>query len=164
MYPFSASSTAATAHSTTTEIHEIRAVFTACMFAEMTDATLPRASAALPVAPTEADAQAAVARFEALSDEIRGGAILGPDGAVLASSGDLAAWGGAAVALLAAADAAAAGAASHAHVATEEGEVYAVRWGGIAMVAVSERFALASLMLNDMRATLRGLAATTGAG
>ena len=84
--------------------------------------------------------------------------------AVLAASGDLAAWGGAAGELLAAADAAAERAASHAHIATEEGEVYAVRWGGIAMVAVSERFALASLMLNDMRATLRGLAATAGAG
>ena len=63
--------------------------------------------------------------------------------------------------LLAAADAAAGGTASHAHVATEDGEAYAVRLAGLAMVAVTDRFTLASLVLADMRAALRELA---GAG
>ena len=45
------------------------------------------------------------------------------------------------------------------HVGTEDGEVFAVRHGELAMVAVSERFTLASLMLFDMRMALRELAA-----
>ena len=44
------------------------------------------------------------------------------------------------------------------HIATEQGEVFAVRAGGFVAVAVAERFALASLMLFDMRAVLRELA------
>ena len=44
--------------------------------------------------------------------------------------------------------------ATHAHVATEEGEAFAVRSGDLAMVAVTERFALASLVFADMRAAL----------
>ncbi len=45
--------------------------------------------------------------------------------------------------------------ATHAHVATEEGEVFVVRSGDLAMVAVTARFTLASLMFADMRAALR---------
>ena len=45
------------------------------------------------------------------------------------------------------------------HVATEQGEVFALRHAGLAAVAVTERFALASLMFFDMRSTLRDLAA-----
>ena len=44
------------------------------------------------------------------------------------------------------------------HVATEQGEVFALRHAGLAAVAVTERFALASLMFFDMRSTLRDLA------
>ena len=52
--------------------------------------------------------------------------------------------------------------ATQAHVATEEGEVFAVREGGLAMIAVAERFTLASLMLFDMRTVLRDLAGGNG--
>jgi hypothetical protein len=41
--------------------------------------------------------------------------------------------------------------------------VFAVRYGELAMVAVSDRFALASLMLFDMRNALRELAIGAGA-
>ena len=41
--------------------------------------------------------------------------------------------------------------------ATEDGEAFAVRQGELAMVAVAERFTLASLMIFDMRAVLRDL-------
>jgi hypothetical protein len=107
--------------------------------------------------PTAAAAEFATARFRALSAEIRGCAILGPGG-VLAATGSSEDWAGPADGFLKAADDAAGGAASHAHVATEEGETYAVRLGGLAMVAVTDRFTLASLVLADMRATLRELA------
>lgn len=107
--------------------------------------------------PTPADAELAAARFRGLSTEIRGCAILGPGG-ILAATGDQAAWAAAASELLTAADRAAGGSASHAHVATEEGEAYTVRLAGLAMVAVTDRFTLASLVLADMRATLRDLA------
>ena len=59
---------------------------------------------------------------------------------------------------LRAADAAADEPAGHVHVATEDGEAFAVRHEGLAMVAVAERFTLASLMIFDMRAVLRDLA------
>ena len=45
------------------------------------------------------------------------------------------------------------------HIATEQGEVFALRHGGLAAVAVTERFALASLMFFDMRSVLRDLVA-----
>ena len=77
---------------------------------------------------------------------------------VLAATGERDRWAGPAADLLAAADAAAGGTAGHAHVATEDGEAYAVRLAGLAMVAVTDRFTLASLVLADMRATLRELA------
>ena len=105
---------------------------------------------------SETQAQLAVARFRRLSAEIRGCAILGPSG-LLAATGDPDEWLSAAQELLAAADAAAGAQAAQAHVATEEGEAYAVRLGALAMVAVTERFTLSSLVLADMRAALRGI-------
>jgi hypothetical protein len=102
----------------------------------------------------------ATARFRGFSDDIRGCAILGPGG-LLAATGEGARWSAAAEEMLAAADEAIGEPASHTHVATEEGEAYAVRQSGLVMVAVTDRFALASLVLADMRALLRSLA--TGA-
>ena len=102
---------------------------------------------------SEAPAQAA-RRFAALSGEIRGCAILA-GGEVLAASGRKARWAEAAQALLKAADRAAGEQATHAQVATEEGEVFAVRSAGLSMVAVTGRFTLASLVFADMRAALR---------
>jgi hypothetical protein len=109
-------------------------------------------------AATVADAELAVARLAEMSDDLRGCAILTADGTALAASGELEPWGQAARAVLAAADAAAGEPADHTHIGTEDGEVFAVRHEGFALVAASERFSLASLMLSDMRAVLRDLA------
>jgi hypothetical protein len=94
-----------------------------------------------------------------MSSDLRGCAVLGPDGRALAATGDPEEWAEAGAGLLAAADAADSEPAGQVHVATEEGEAFAVRQGDLAMVAVAERFTLASLMLFDLRAILRDLAA-----
>jgi hypothetical protein len=96
----------------------------------------------------------AIARFSGASNEVRGCALVGPRG-VLAASGSAPDWESASQALLDAADRAAGGRATHVHVATEEGEAFAVRAGELAMVAVTSRYTLASLVFADMRAALR---------
>ena len=126
------------------------------MFQQMPDRRMSEDPPSTATRPAVADAELAAARFRGLSTEIRGCAILGPDG-VLAATGDPEDWAAPAAELLAAADRATGGGASHAHVATEEGEAYAVRLQGLSMVAVTDRFTLASLVLADMRATLRNL-------
>jgi hypothetical protein len=105
-----------------------------------------------------AAAERALAYNEELSPELRGCAILDGGGEALAASGDREAWGEAGRRLLEAADAAAAEPASHAHVATADGEAFCVRESGLAAVAVTDRFALASLTFFDLRAALRDLA------
>ena len=110
-------------------------------------------------------AEQSLGRLMELSPEMRGGAILA-SGKVLAASGEAAEWGDAAATLLAVADGDG-DAAEQVHVATESGEVFAVRDGELAAVAVTGRFVLASLMAFDMRSVLRDLAAgraETGAG
>jgi hypothetical protein len=102
-------------------------------------------------------AEAAVARLGEMSPDLRGCAVFDPDGQALAATGEPESWAEAGAALLAAADAAGGEPAAHAHVATEDGEAFAVRHEGLAMVAVAERFTLASLMVFDMRAVLRDL-------
>jgi hypothetical protein len=109
-------------------------------------------------APGAASLEAAVARLGEMSPDLRGCAILDADGRTLAASGDRERWASAGAALLGAADAAGEEPADHVHVATEDGEAFALRHEGLAMVAVAERFVLASLMLFDMRAVLRDLA------
>ena len=145
------------AQMTTVVVQETLAAFTVYMFQHMADQTGGETPKSGPTGPNAAEAEFAAARFRSLSNEIRGCAILGPRG-VLAATGDLEAWAAPAAEMLAAADAAAGGNSSHAHVATEEGEAYVVRLAGLAMVAVTDRFTLASLVLADMRATLRELA------
>jgi hypothetical protein len=110
--------------------------------------------------PTLADPEAAVARLQEVSPELRGCAILDAAGSVLACRGDAGeeGWQAAAAALIAAADRAGEGPAAHVHVATTEGEVLMVRGSELVAVAATERFVLASLMLFDMRAALRQLA------
>jgi hypothetical protein len=110
-------------------------------------------------APTLSDAGRAVAYLEEISPEMRGCAILAEDGDVLAASGEEESWGEAGRELIAAADAAGGEPVAHAHVATGDGEAFCVREGGFVAVAVTERFTLASLMLFDMRISLRQLAA-----
>jgi hypothetical protein len=109
-------------------------------------------------APSAEAAQAAIARLNEMSPDLRGCAVLDTAGVALAASGDPERWAGAGSALLAAADAAGEQPASHVHVANEDGEAFAVRHEGLALVAVAERFTLASLMVFDMRAVLRDLA------
>ena len=113
--------------------------------------------------PSAADADVAVARLEAMSTDLRGCVILDPEGAPLAASGEPEPWAEAARGLLEAADAAAGELATYAHVGTEDGEAFAVRHDGYALVAASERFALASLMIFDMRSVLRDLVRGPGA-
>lgn len=93
-----------------------------------------------------------------MAADVRGCAILGPDGDLLAASGDRRAWQEAAAVMLGAADLAGNAPAERVHVATEDGEVFAVRHAGLSIVVVSERFTLASLMAFDMRTVLRDLA------
>ena len=136
---------------TTTVIQEARARDTVGIFTEMPDA------AATDAISGEA-AEAALAFLTEMSPDLRGAAILDSGGAVLAAASDHDRWQEDAAALLAVADRADAEPAEQVHVATEQGEVFALRHAGLAAVAVTERFALASLMFFDMRATLRELA------
>jgi hypothetical protein len=103
-------------------------------------------------------AQAALAFLTEMSPDLRAAAILDSDGSVLAAEGDAEGWGDAARALFAAADAVDPEAAEQVHVATEQGEVFGLRHAGFTAVAVSERYALASLLFFDIRSTLRELA------
>jgi hypothetical protein len=116
------------------------------------------------VAPTREDAEAAVARMREMSADLRGCAVLSGDGEALAASGDPDRWQEAAAVLLGAADLAGGERAESVHVGTEDGEVFAVRHRGLAAVAVTDRFTLASLMASDMRAVLRDLAAEQAGG
>jgi predicted regulator of Ras-like GTPase activity (Roadblock/LC7/MglB family) len=111
-----------------------------------------------PTAPSTGPAEAALAFLTEMTPDLRGAAILDGEGTVLAASGEHEPWGEAARALLAAADAADPEPAEQVHVAGEGGEVFALRLDGFAAVAVSERFALASLLFFDMRQALRDLA------
>lgn len=100
-----------------------------------------------------------------MSPDLRGAAILGPEGEVLAATGEeLERWREDAAALFAAADDAEGAPVEQVHIATEQGEVFAVRNAGLAAVSVTERFALASLMLFDLRSALRRLASPNFGG
>jgi hypothetical protein len=118
-----------------------------------------------PSPPAEA-AEQALAFLTEMSVDVRGGAILGGGGEVLAASGDRDAWREAATALLAAADSADGRPVDQVHVGTGGGEVFAVREGGLTAVVVTDRFTLASLMAFDMRSALRdlGRGGASGAG
>jgi len=104
-------------------------------------------------------AEHALAFLTEMSPDLRGGAILDSEGAVLAASGQHGRWREDAAALLGVADRAGSEPVDQVHIATEQGEVFALRHAGLAAVAVTERFALASLLFFDMRAVLRDLAA-----
>lgn len=140
---------------TTVMIQEARARDTVGIFADMPDA-------AAATAPSAESAEAALAFLTEMSPDLRGAAILGPEGEVLAATGEeQERWAEDAGALFAAADAAEGVPVEQVHIATEQGEVFAIRSAGLAAVTVTERFALASLMLFDMRSSLRQLAQET---
>jgi len=109
--------------------------------------------------PTADAAASALAYLTEMSPDLRGGAIIGAGGAVLAASDSPNRWREDVAALLEVADRADKEPVEQVHIATEQGEVFALRHAGLAAVAVSERFALASLMFFDMRSVLRDLAA-----
>ena len=108
---------------------------------------------------TEVAAAGALALLGEMSPDLRGGAILDSEGSVLAASGSPERWREDAATLLAVADRAGSEAVEQIHIATEQGEVFALRHRGLAAVAVTDRFALASLLFFDMRSVLRDLAA-----
>jgi predicted regulator of Ras-like GTPase activity (Roadblock/LC7/MglB family) len=114
-------------------------------------------------AKTEGEAGTAADRaldlLAELSPDLRGAAILDEGGTVLAAVEQADRWGEDATALLAVADRAGAEPVEQVHIGTEQGEVFAVRHQELVAVAVTERFALASLHFFDMRAILRDLAA-----
>jgi hypothetical protein len=114
--------------------------------------------AAATEAPTGDAARAALAFLTEMSIDLRGAALLDSAGAVLACSGEPGRWREDAANLFAVADSAESEPVEQVHIATEQGEVFALRHQGLAAVAVTERFALASLMFFDMRSVLRGLA------
>jgi len=103
-------------------------------------------------------AASALAYLTEMSPDLRGGAILDSEGAVLAASGQPERWRDDAAALLAAADEAGGEPVEQLHIASEQGEVFAARQSGLVALAVTDRFALASLLFFDMRAILRDLA------
>jgi predicted regulator of Ras-like GTPase activity (Roadblock/LC7/MglB family) len=114
-------------------------------------------AAATEVAPGDA-AEAALAFLAEMSPDLRGAAILASDGSVLAASGERQRWREDAAELFAIADRAGPEPTEQIHVATEQGEVFALRQSGLAAVAVTDRFALSSLLFFDLRSTLRDLA------
>ncbi len=110
-------------------------------------------------APEGEAAEAALAYLTEMSPDLRGGAILAGDGQVIAASDQPNRWRDDAAALFEIADRAGDEPVEQVHIATEQGEVFALRQAGLSAVAVTERFALASLLFFDMRSILRGLAA-----
>ena len=137
---------------TTVMIQEARARGTVGIFTQMPDATAA-------AAPDRESAAAALEFLGEMSPDLRGAAILGPEGEVLAATGEEPErWGEDAAALFAAADGAEKAPVEQVHIATEQGEVFAIRNAGLAAISVTDRFALASLMLFDMRSMLRELA------
>lgn len=105
-----------------------------------------------------AAAERALAFLEEMSPDLRGAAILAGDGTALAASDDAERWSEDVAALLSIADGAGDEPVEQIHIATEQGEVFAMRHAGLAAVAVTDRFALASVLLFDMRSVLRDLA------
>jgi predicted regulator of Ras-like GTPase activity (Roadblock/LC7/MglB family) len=104
-------------------------------------------------------AEAALAFLTEMSPDLRGAAILDGEGEVLAASGEEPErWAEGAATLLAAADSAGEAPVEQVHIATEQGEVFALRNAGLTAVAVTDRLVLASLTFFDLRATLLDLA------
>ena len=104
-------------------------------------------------------AERAVARLREMSVDLRECAILGPAGSRLAASAD-GSWERCGAELWDAASDSARAAPNQIHVAIEEGEVFAVRSAAGSAIAITDRFALASLMFCDLRAALRDLEAS----
>jgi hypothetical protein len=141
---------------TTVVIQDARARDTVGSFSQMPDA-------AATTTPSSDSAEAALAFLTEMSPDLRGAAILGAKDEVLAATGEeRERWAEDAATLFAAADVAEGTAVEQVHIATEQGEVFAIRNEGLSAVVVTERFALASLLLFDLRSMLRELAKGAG--
>ncbi|HEY5977375.1 MAG TPA: hypothetical protein VIT85_05915 [Solirubrobacterales bacterium] len=105
------------------------------------------------------EAERAIAFLEQMSPDLRGAAILAADGSPLAATDRADRWAEDTAELLAVADRAGEERVEQVHIATEQGEVFALRHSGLTAVAVTDRFALASVLFFDMRSILRDLAA-----
>lgn len=104
-------------------------------------------------------AEGALGYLSEMSPDLRGAAILGPEGEVLAASDQPGRWREDAATLFEVADRAGGEPVEQVHIGAEQGEVFALRHAGLTAIAVTERFALASLTFFDMRSLLRDLAA-----
>ncbi len=102
-------------------------------------------------------AEGALAYLTEMSPDLRGAAIFTGTGVVLAANGDANRWREDVATLFEVADRGGEPV-EQVHIGTEQGEVFALRHAGLAAVAVTDRFALASLSFFDMRAVLRDLA------
>jgi len=111
---------------------------------------------------TEAVAESAVGKLAELSADLLSAALVAADGTVLAST-DEAPWSERTAQLWEAADSTSAstgsGSVNQLHIAADAAEVFAVREEGVTAIAVTDRFALESLMFCDLRAALRELSA-----
>lgn len=96
-----------------------------------------------------------------LEPELRAAAILDADGRALASTRTGADWLAAANDLLNSVDSARERPVDSAHLATETAEIFIVRHESLSLVAVTERFVLASLTSFDLRMALRDVIAGT---
>ena len=93
-----------------------------------------------------------------LEPEIRAAAVVGGDGSVLeCTDPGRSGFGTAAVELVEVVEGAGGKPFDSCHIASPDAEVFVVREGELSLVAVTERFVLASLMAFDMRMTLRDL-------
>lgn len=132
-------------------IQEARASGTAGIFTQVPDGEVSEA--------VSGDAaESALGFLEEMSPDLRGAAILEPEGQVLAASDEPERWRDDTLALFEIADRAGGEPVEQIHIGTEQGEVFAIRHAGLLAVAVTERFALASLTFFDLRMLLRDLA------
>lgn len=107
------------------------------------------------MADDASSARSALAYLAQLQPGLRGAAIFAADGTIEACDGPPEVWADKGSALLAAIDAAVEGAASEAHIASPAGEIFVCSLNGRRIVAVAQRFVLASLLSFDMRTVLR---------
>jgi len=105
----------------------------------------------------ETNARRVLENLAELEPELKAAAVIDADGEAVASTGKAANWNRTAVELVNALDAARELPIDSAHLATEEAEIFVVREGGLALVAVTGRFVLASLTSFDLRMALRDL-------
>lgn len=109
------------------------------------------------VVSREARARRALENLAELEPDLKAAAVIDADGQAVASTGKAANWNRTASELLAALDGAGGKPVDSAHLATGEGEIFVVREGGLALIAVTARFVLASLTSFDLRMALRDL-------